>query len=142
MSVAKKDDTVKVHYTGTLDNGEIFDSSIDRDPLEFKLGSKNVIPGFEAGVLGMKVGEKKLVKIPSKNAYGEVNDQLVMKVPNKDVPDNIKPEVGLQLQMKQPDGNVVNVMITEVTDESITLDANHPLAGKQLTFDIELIEIS
>lgn len=142
MSKAESDSTVKVHYTGKLSDGEVFDSSVDREPLEFSLGQKQVIPGFENAVLGMEQGEKKTITIPSGEAYGPHRSDLVVDVQKNQVPPDITPEPGLQLQLRQQDGTIINVTVTGVTDTSVTLDANHPLAGKDLTFEIELVDIS
>jgi peptidylprolyl isomerase len=142
MSNAKNGDTVKVHYTGKLDDGSVFDSSVKREPLEFTLGKGHLIPGFEKGVIGMKPGEKKSVTIPADEAYGQRKDDLVVRVEKDKVPSHITPEPGLDVQIKQPDGMVINMLITEVTDSDVTFDANHPLAGQDLTFDIELVEIA
>lgn len=143
MATVQNGNTVKVHYTGKLHDGTVFDSSIQRnEPLEFTLGQGNMIPGFEKAVLGMEVGQSKTADIPSAEAYGPKTDEMVIEVPKKDVPDNITPEVGQQLAIKQADGRTVPVTITDVTDESITLDGNHPLAGKDLIFDIEVVEIN
>jgi len=141
MATAQHGDTVKIHYTGTLDDGTVFDSSEGRDPLEFTIGNGQVIPGFEEGVLGMEVAENKSVNIPPEKAYGERNEAMVMSVPTGEVPPDLNPEVGQKLQMGAPDGQVVVVEVVEVTDEAIQLDANPPLAGKTLNFDIELVEI-
>jgi len=142
MSKAKKGDTVKVHYTGTLENGEIFDSSKDRDPLEFVIGGGNVIPGFEDGVLGMEEGTSANISIPPAEAYGERDEQFVVQVPVEEFPADITPELGLQLQMAQPNGEPIVVAITEMSDEMVTLDANHSLAGQTLLFEVELVEIA
>jgi peptidylprolyl isomerase len=142
MTEAKKGDTVKVHYTGKLEDGTVFDSSVDKDPLEFTLGKGNMIAGFEKAVLGMEIGDSRSAKIPYQDAYGERRDDMLVEVPKSKVPDEIKPEVGLQLSIKQHDGSDVPVVITEVDEEKIVLDANHPLAGKDLIFDIELVEIN
>ena len=142
MSQAKQGDSVKIHYTGTLNDGTVFDSSADREPLEFKLGSGQVIPGFDEAVTGMSVGEKKNVTIPVDKAYGPRNDQLIMDIPRSQVPADINPEVDQQLQMGGPNGEVVIVKVVEVTDEIIKLDANPPLAGQDLIFDLELVEIA
>jgi peptidylprolyl isomerase len=142
MTEAKKGDTVKVHYTGKLEDGTIFDSSIDREPLEFKIGNGNMIPGFEKAVLGMELGDSKTANIPYQEAYGEKRKEMVVEVPKAQVPDDITPEVGLQLSIEQQDGGPIPVVISEVSDEVIILDANHPLAGKNLIFDIELVEIN
>lgn len=141
MTQAKSGDTVRIHYTGTLDDGTEFDSSTGRDPLEFALGGGQVIPGFDSAVDGMAVGENKTVTIPADEAYGERHEQLVQEVPKTALPDEIDPAVGMQLQSRSPEGQVMNLVITEVADETITLDGNHPLAGQSLTFAIELVEI-
>ena len=142
MSQAKQGDTVKVHYTGKLKDGSVFDSSADREPLEFKLGSGNMIPGFEQAVLGMDVGAKKTAEISSEQAYGEKRDDMIISVPRENVPGDITPEVGQQLAVQQQEGQQVPVTVAEVTEEKVVLDANHPLAGKDLVFDIELVEIA
>lgn len=140
MSKAKNGDTVRLHYTGRLDDGSIFDSSRERDPLEFTLGEGQVIPGFEAAVSGMKAGEEKQVRIPSDEAYGPRRDELLLPVARAQIPEHIEPSVGQQLQMSQG-GQTFMVRITEVSEESVVLDANHPLAGENLTFELELVEI-
>jgi peptidylprolyl isomerase len=142
MSQAKAGDKVKVHYTGKLEDGTVFDSSKDREPLEFDLGSGNVIPGFENGLLGMEPGESKTLTIAPDEAYGQINSDLVATVERKQFPENITPEVGLQLQMTQPSGQPLNVTIVNIVGDSITLDANHPLAGKTLVFDVELVAMA
>ncbi len=142
MSQAKSGDTVKIHYTGALDDGTEFDSSAGREPLEFAIGSGQVIPGFDSAVDGMTVGDGKTVTIPAGEAYGERHEQLVQEVPKTALPDEMKPEIGMQLQSQGPDGQVMNLQVTAVEDDSITVDANHPLAGQALTFTIELIEIA
>ena len=141
MSNAKTGDTVKIHYTGTLDDGTQFDSSAGRDPLEFELGGGQVIPGFDSAVEGMAVGENKNVRIEPDQAYGERHEQLVQEVPRSALPDDLEPQVGMGLQSQSPDGQVMMLIVTEVGDENITVDANHPLAGHALNFDIELVEI-
>jgi peptidylprolyl isomerase len=142
MSQAKSGDTVKIHYTGTLGDGTEFDSSAGRDPLEFALGSGQVIPGFDNAVDGMTVGDSKTVTIPAGEAYGERHDQLVQEVPKDALPGEMEPEVGMQLQSQSPDGQIMNLVIVEVEEETITVDGNHPLAGQALTFAIELVEIA
>ena len=142
MSQAKKDDTVKVHYTGKLSDGNVFDSSKERDPLEFKVGAGQVIPGFEQAVEGMAVEETKEVTIPSTEAYGPVREELKQEVNKSNLPPELKPEVGMQLSAKNQEGGDMVVTVAEVKDESILIDANHPLAGKDLTFEIELVEIA
>ncbi|NIT61557.1 MAG: peptidylprolyl isomerase [Aliifodinibius sp.] len=143
MSKVKDGDTVKVHYTGTLtEEGTVFDSSEDREPLEFTLGEGKLIPGFEKAVVGMEEGDETTVEIESGDAYGQRREDLELEVAKSDLPDNIDPEVGMQLQMQQQEnGQAIPVQITAVEDEFVKLDANHPLAGKDLTFDIELVEI-
>ncbi len=142
MAQAQQGDTVKIHYTGKLEDGSIFDSSEGRDPLEFTIGSGQVIPGFEEAVLGMAGGDKKEVTIPADKAYGQRNEEMIIQAPRDQVPADINPEVGQQLQMAGPEGETVIVQVTEVTDSHITLDANPPLAGKDLTFAIELVSIA
>ena len=142
MSQAKSGDTVKIHYTGTLDDGTKFDSSAGREPLEFAIGSGQVIPGFDNAVDGMTVGDNKTVTIPAGEAYGERHDQLVQEVPKSALPEDMEPEVGMQLQSQGPDGQAMNLLVTAVEVESITVDGNHPLAGQSLTFAIELVEIA
>jgi peptidylprolyl isomerase len=144
LSQVKEGDTVKVHYTGKLNDGSVFDTSRERDePLEFTLGQGQLIPGFEKAVEGMNIGDNTTVEIPSDEAYGERRDDLEMEISRDELPDHIEPEVGMQLQMQQQqNGQAIPVQITEVTEEKVKLDANHPLAGKDLTFDIELVEIS
>ena len=141
MSQAKKSDTVKVHYTGKLDDGTIFDSSAEGDPLEFTIGEGQVIPGFEDAVVGMETSESKTIKVPSDQAYGPHHEDMVVKIDRDRFPDNLDPQVGQQLQIPQPDGRKIFVTVTEIDESNVTLDANHPLAGRDLTFDIELVEI-
>ncbi len=144
MSKVKEGDTVKVHYTGRLEDGTVFDTSRQRnEPLEFTLGQGQLIPGFEKAVVGLSVGEDTTINIPSSEAYGDHREELEVVVSKSDLPDNIEPEVGMQLQMQQKGSQqAIPVQITGVTEDQVTLDANHPLAGKDLTFDIELVEIS
>jgi peptidylprolyl isomerase len=142
LSKVKDGDTVKVHYTGKLtDEGTVFDSSREREPLEFTLGQGQLIPGFEKAVIGMEVGDNTTVEIASKDAYGARREDLELEVSKSDLPDNIEPKAGMQLQMQQKNGQAIPVQITAVKDDYVKLDANHPLAGKDLTFDIELVEI-
>ncbi len=134
-------DIVSVHYTGTLSDGTIFDTSVGQDPMTFTLGQGMLIPGFEAAVLGMAaVGDTVKVTIPAAEAYGEYNEEMIIIVPRSDVPEHIEPQVGLMVQLVSDEGEL-EVGITEVTDEAVTLDANHPLAGQALTFEIELVKI-
>ena len=141
MSQAKSGDTVRIHYTGTLDDGTEFDSSAGRDPLEFSLGGGQVIPGFDSAVTGMSVGDSKTVTISPDDGYGPRHEQLVQQVPKSTLPEDIEPAIGMHLQSQTPDGQVMNLVVVEVAEESITLDANHPLSGQALTFAIELVEI-
>lgn len=141
MSKAKNGDTVKVHYTGKLEDGTIFDSSKDREPMELTIGAGDIIPGFQKGVIGMERGGSKTITVPPEEAYGPVQDGLIAKVKKENFPESITPVVGEQLQLKQRDGNNVNVTIKEIEGDTVTLDANHPLSGKTLIFDIELVEI-
>jgi FKBP-type peptidyl-prolyl cis-trans isomerase 2 len=141
-AVAKTGDTVQVNYTGKLADGTVFDSSEGREPYEFNLGAGQAIPGFDKAILGMKVGEKKTVTIPSDEAYGPHLDDMVVEVPREKLPSNIEPKVGQMLEATRPDGEKIGFIITNVSDNNtVTLDANHPLAGKDLTFDIELVKI-
>jgi peptidylprolyl isomerase len=141
MSNAKSGDTVKIHYTGTLDDGSQFDSSAGRDPLEFEVGSGQVIPGFDKAVEGMAVGDSKNVRIEAVDAYGPRHEQLVQEVDRSLLPDDLDPREGMTLQSNSPDGQTMQFMVTAVAEETITVDANHPLAGQALSFDIELVEI-
>ncbi len=141
MTQARSGDTVRIHYTGTLDDGTEFDSSSGGDPLEFALGGGQVIPGFDSAVDGMAVGESKTVTIPADQAYGDRHEQLVQEVPKTALPEEIDPAVGMQLQSRSPEGHVMNLVVTEVAEQTITVDGNHPLAGEALTFAIELVEI-
>jgi peptidylprolyl isomerase len=141
MTQAQAGDTVRIHYTGTLDDGTEFDSSAGRDPLEFALGSGQVIPGFDSAVDGMAVGESKSVTIDPEQAYRQRHEQLVQQVPMSAFPEDMELAVGMQLQSQSPDGRVMNLVVTEVEDDAVTVDANHPLAGQALTFAIELVAI-
>ena len=142
MSQAKAGDTVKIHYTGTLDDGSQFDSSAGRDPLEFTLGEGQVIPGFDKAVEGMAVGDSKAVNIPAEEAYGPRHDQMIQEVPISALPDDLEPQVGMGLQARRPDGAMLDLTITAVGEESVTVDGNHPLAGQALNFQLELVEIA
>jgi len=133
--------TVKVHYKGTLNDETVFDSSEGRDPLEFETGTESVIPGFEAAVVAMDVGETKSVTIPCAEAYGEARDEMIGMVPKDSLPDDLEVEVDMMLQMETPEG-VMPVRVVSIEDETITLDANHPLAGQDLTFELTLVEIA
>ncbi len=142
MAQAQHGDKVKVHYTGRLDDGTVFDSSIISDPLEFTIGEREVVPGFEEAIIGMNPGESKTVTVPVDKAYGPRRDDMVMVVDREKFPPNIEPEVGQQLEIRQrEDGRTIPVMVTDVSESSVTLDANHHLAGKDLIFNIQLLEI-
>ncbi|MBB6681526.1 peptidylprolyl isomerase [Aequorivita sp. 609] len=141
MSQVQGNETVKLHYTGKLNNGQVFDSSLQREPLEVKLGEGRLIPGFEKGLVDMKVNEKKTITIPKEEAYGEVQKELFQKIPNENLPQEIKPEVGMGLVSKNPDGSERQLRVADVKDDFIIVDANHPLAGQDLTFELELLEI-
>jgi len=141
MSVATKGNTVKVHYTGKLKDGTIFDSSKDREPLEFVLGDGKMIKGFDVAVEGMKVGDDKSITIPTDEAYGEKREDMMLDVPLDQVPAEIKPEVGMDLSIQNQQGQPTPVKVVHVDESKITLDANHPLAGKDLVFDINLVEV-
>jgi len=138
---AQDGNIVQVHYTGTLQDGMMFDTSVGREPLEFTLGEDRMIPGFEQAVLGMKIGESKTVTIPAKDAYGPYDADMTLVVSREELPEDITPEIGQQLEMTGSDGGTIIVNITEVSDTTVTLDGNHPLAGKDLTFEIELVSI-
>ena len=141
MAQAKTGDVVKVHYTGKLDDGTVFDSSANREPLEFKIGEGQLIPEFEQAVVGMNPGDAKTIQIASDNAYGPYNKEMVIELERKDLPENLDPKVDQKLQVRQESGQEFVVTVTAVTETSVTLDGNHPLAGKDLTFEIELSEI-
>ncbi len=140
MSKAQTGDKVSIHYTGKLDNGEIFDSSVERDPLLFIIGRGMLIKGFEDGVIGMEKGEKKTISLVPAEAYGERMDQLVITVPESQFPPSMKPETGMMISIQQQNGATIPAMIIGVDSGNVTLDANHPLAGKNLTFELELVE--
>ncbi|MGB5618391.1 MAG: peptidylprolyl isomerase [Desulfobacterales bacterium] len=142
MNTAKTGDTVKVHYTGRLDDDTVFDTSRGKTPLEFTLGDGNLIKGFEKGLIGMEVGEKKNLVIPPEEAYGQNDEKLTTKVSRAHLPDSVQPAIGMQLQVKQKDGSIFVVWVTGMDEETVTLDANHPLAGKTLNFDVELTDIA
>jgi len=141
MSEAKRGDTVRINYTGTLNDGQQFDSSEGREPLEFVVGSGQIIKGLDAAIPGMAVGDKKDVNVPCAEAYGEHNPEAKQAVPREQIPAEIPLEIGTQLQMQTPQGQVVPVTVAEVTEAEVTLDANHPLAGQDLNFAIEIVGI-
>ncbi len=142
MQQVKTSNLVKVHYTGKLEDGQVFDSSRERQPLEFKVGEGKLIPGFEKAVEGMAVGEKKEFTVSRDEAYGEVNPELIQEIDSKHLPADIKPEVGMKLVSKSPEGQEHTVVIKDVKDSSVVIDANHPLAGQDLIFEIEVMEIA
>lgn len=141
MQQAKKGDKVKVHYHGKLTNGEIFDTSSGREPLEFEVGSGSVIKGFDDGVTGMSIGEKKTINIPVDEAYGARSEDMLIEFPKDRFPGDMQIEEGMQLMMGNGSGQNVPVIVTEIKEDSVILDANHPLAGEELIFDIELVDI-
>jgi len=141
MTQAKAGDAVKVHYTGKLADGDIFSTSTQGDPLQFIIRKGQTIPGFDQAVEGMQVGESKRIEVSSEQAYGPYLDDLVIQVDCKELPPDLDPKVGDRLQIQQEDGRAIPVSVIDLTDEAVTLDANHPLAGKDLTFELELVEI-
>ncbi len=142
MTQAKDGDLVRVHYTGKLDDGEVFDTSANQAPLEFTLGKDEVIEGFRQAVVGMEPGDSKIVKIDPESGYGPHIPEMVIEVERENLPDDLDPDVGQQLKVEQDDGSSRIVTVVEKTEKTISLDANHPLAGKNLTFEIELVDIS
>lgn len=141
MQEVKKGDTVMIHYHGKLTDGTTFDSSEGRAPLEFEVGSGQVIPGFDKGVTGMAIGEKKTIHIPADEAYGPKQEEMIMEFPKDRFPEDMIPEVGMQLNMSNGQGQNFPVVIVEIREAIVVLDANHPLAGEDLIFDLELVEI-
>jgi FKBP-type peptidyl-prolyl cis-trans isomerase 2 len=141
MAKAKNGDTVKIHYTGKLEDGTVFDTSSDREPIQFTIGSNQVIAGLEKAVVGMNLGESKTSKITADQAYGPHRKEMLIEVERNEIPDDINLEVGQHLQIPQQNRRSIIVKVADISEEKVTLDANHPLAGKDLTFDIELVEI-
>ena len=141
MSKVKNGDRVKIHYTGKLKDGEIFDTSREQQPLEFVVGNREMMPGLETRLIGMEAGDNKSIEVPPEEAYGPRQEELVIEVKKSELPDHIEPSLGLRLQMQVAEGNHVELAIIEIKEETITLDANHPLAGHTLFFDLELVEI-
>jgi peptidylprolyl isomerase len=141
MRQAKTNDLVKVHYTGSLKDGTVFDSSLDRQPLEFKIGHGVIIPGFENGIIGMNEGDTKLISIPPEEAYGTYRDDLVGVIERVRIPNNITPKVGMVLKIRSPEGEMIKVTVKDITETGVTLDMNHPLAGKELIFELNLVEV-
>ncbi|WP_016990381.1 peptidylprolyl isomerase [Flavobacterium sp. ACAM 123] len=141
MIQVKENNTVKVHYVGKLSDGQVFDTSEGKEPLEFTLGQGKLIAGFEKGLIDMKINEKKTITISKEEAYGESRDDLIQEVDKSQLPEDITPEVGMGLVSKSADGNEMNLLIVEVKEATIVIDGNHPLAGKELTFDLEVVDI-
>ena len=142
MSQVKENNTVKVNYTGKLSDGQIFDSSEGKEPIEFTLGEGRLIPGFEKGLIDMTLNEKKTITIAKEEAYGDVNDSLIQEVKKTELPQDMAPQVGMGLVSKSPDGQEINLVITEVKEDSVIIDGNHPLAGRDLIFDLEVVAIN
>ncbi len=142
MKIAQKGDVVKVHYTGKHTTGQIFDSSIGQEPLAFVIGEGQMIPGFENGILGMATGSKKTIQIPFMEAYGEAYPELIMEVDRAEIPQEIPLELGMPLNVQTAEGQPATVFVVNLTDTHVTLDANHPLAGKDLIFEVEVVEVS
>lgn len=142
MTQVKTGDTVGIHYTGTLLDGTKFDSSEGRDPLEFEVGSGQIIPGLDEALPGMSVGDKKTVDVPCAEAYGPINPEMRQAVPREGIPDDVPLDIGTQLNVQTPEGQAMQVMVVAVDEATVTIDANHPLAGQDLKFDIELMSIS
>jgi FKBP-type peptidyl-prolyl cis-trans isomerase 2 len=141
-TIANTNDFVEVHYTGTLHDGTIFDSSRDREPLAFQMGAGQMIPGFEGAVLGMTIKDVKTVTIPAGEAYGEVIEEMIQEVPRAHLPEGLEPHVGQQLSSRMADGQEILLKVTDVQENHIVVDANHPLAGEALTFEIELVSVN
>ncbi|WP_372744677.1 peptidylprolyl isomerase [Lutibacter sp.] len=141
MIQVKENNTVKVHYTGKLSNGQIFDSSVGKEPIEFTLGQGQLIPGFEKGLIDMKLNEKKTITVVKEEAYGDPYQELIQEVQKSQLPQDMAPEVGMGLVSRSEDGQERNLVIVEVKEETVIIDGNHPLAGHELTFDVEIVEI-
>lgn len=142
MTQVKENNTVKVHYTGKLADGQVFDTSEGKEPLAFTLGEGSLIPGFEKGLIDMKLNEKKTINITKDDAYGDPREDLIIEVPKTELPQEMTPEVGMGLVSRTPEGQEMNLMVVEVREETVVLDGNHPLAGKDLIFDLEVVEIT
>jgi peptidylprolyl isomerase len=142
MAQAKMNDTVIVHYTGSFTDGEVFDSSIDREPLEFNIGQGMVIPGFENGIIGLQEGDSKKITIPAEDAYGPHREDLLTTIERSQIPASIDLQIGMILQMRSPDGGTTNVSIRDINLESVILDLNHPMAGKELIFEVNLVKVA
>ena len=142
MEQVKSGDSVKVYYTGKLEDGTVFDASEENEPLEFVVGSGSLIPGFEQAVVGMAPGESKVERIPADQAYGQYQEEMVMQIDREYMPPDFEPEIGQQLEIQRSSGEVISVVVTDISDAAVTLDANHPLAGMDLIFEIQLLEIA
>lgn len=142
MTQVKENNTVKVHYTGKLADGQVFDTSEGKEPLAFTLGEGRLIPGFEKGLIDMKLNEKKTINITKDDAYGDPREDLIIEVPKTELPQEMTPEVGMGLVSRTPEGQEMNLLVVEVREETVVLDGNHPLAGKDLIFDLEVVEIT
>jgi peptidylprolyl isomerase len=142
MAQAKMNDTVIVHYTGSFTDGVVFDSSIDREPFEFTIGQGMVIPGFENGIIGMHEGDSKKINIPAEDAYGPHREDLLTTIERSQIPASIDLQIGMVLQMRSPDGGTANVTIQDINQESVILDLNHPMAGKELIFEVNLVKVA
>lgn len=142
MAQAKMNDTVIVHYTGSFTDGEVFDSSIDREPLEFTIGQGMVIPGFENGIIGMHEGDSKKINILAEDAYGPHREELLTTIERSQIPASIDIQIGMVLQMRSPDGGAANVSIRDINGKSVVLDLNHPMAGKELIFELNLVKVA
>jgi len=141
MTQAKEQDTVRVHYTGKLGDGTVFDTSTERDPLEFTIGDETIVPGFEQAVVGMSPGERKTEEVPASMGFGPVRDELVMDIGRAQFPTDTELAVGERFQASRADGKGLQLTVVEIHDDTVVVDANHPLAGKDLVFEIELVEI-
>lgn len=139
--MTKNGDTVRVHYTGRLTDGEVFSTSIGNNPLQFTVGSDMVIPGFDRAVVGMEPGESKVVVIPANDAYGPYYSELVQEMSRKEIPANLELKIGQRLRAQKENGQIATITVLKLSESKVTIDANHPLAGKDLTIDIELIDI-
>jgi peptidylprolyl isomerase len=142
MTTAKRGDKVKIDYTGTFNNGVVFDTTRDREPLQFVLGGGEVIKGLDDGVAGMKVGDSKKIHVSAANAFGERNEEKLVSIDRKNVPETLELKVGMQLKLSQADGTAIPVTVNKITDKKVTLDANHPYAGKDLNFEVKLLEVA
>ena len=142
MTQVKENNTVKVHYTGKLADGQVFDTSEGKEPLAFTLGEGRLIPGFEKGLIDMKLNEKKTINLTKDEAYGDPREDLIIEVPKSELPQEMTPEVGMGLVSRTPEGQEMNLLVVEVREETVVLDGNHPLAGKDLIFDLEVVEIT